>query len=86
LTVFARLLAVCLFLSLTAQAWSTEKPTKPRADEKDGEKDGLVEQCPRDMPKRCACIEYDGGIRVVPVLKARKGGAKILWIGPRPKQ
>jgi hypothetical protein len=81
LTVSASLLLLALLFPFTANASGTREVTQPATIEKAV----LVEQCPRDMPKRCACVEYEGGIRVVPVLKARKGGAKILWIGPRPK-
>lgn len=72
---------ICLLLPVIAQAATERKPTPSNVDPKVA----LVEQCPRDMPKRCACVEHQGGIRVIPVLQARKGGAKILWIGPRPK-
>jgi hypothetical protein len=76
------MLLICLLLPVTTPAATKREPASANIDPKAA----LVEQCPRGMPKRCACVEHQGGIRVIPVLQARKGGAKILWIGPRPKQ
>ncbi len=74
--------AIWLFMPAPLWAGETQDPV-PESSAPARSTPGLHDQCPKDMPPACACIEFGSGVKIMPAIEAYKSGAKILQVGPR---